>query len=363
MKTLTMNTTIITNAVALANTFTQKDGEYAGAIVISGNDSKLEVKGSNFENTVVLKNIDFISSDLTDDSFADFAVNGKKLLTVLKAARTDDVQFEIENEHIVVKSGRSKVKIDTFANTQEISIDNQNAKVLTGLEDYIDDMGCILHTIDQNPARYELGGVLLQSQNGILNIVGTDTKRLASVTVQSDINDVDIIIPRKAVEFISKHFSMMNPKIEIDENTLYVHTDNLSYATKLVNAKYPHWQRIIPQTFEQKITINRERLADMIKDASIFNQEIVIEFKNNQISVFDFDGEAEATEDFESNANITFGINAKSMLEFLASFEHENVQICFNSNATPVMFVATTNYKEIMMPIVIPENEEAQEAA
>jgi len=125
--------------------------------------------------------------------------------------------------------------------------------------------------------------------------------------------------------------------------------------------------RIIPKIFTQQVTIPKFALETLVKEASIFNQEIVIDISNNKIKLTDFDGVTEIEDEFISNATMKFGVNAKLILNFLTSFNEENIQICFNQSNQPIMLVANQDYKEIIMPIVIPiieeENEEIQNAA
>lgn len=358
MKTLTINTNSLLNAVAVANNFMSKDGDFAGKIVLVGTDGKLEVKASNNEQTIIFKDIDFVSSDLTDNNFFAFSIDGKKMLTVLKAAKTDEIHIELHSEQIIVKSARSKVKIETLANTQDIEIAKGNGHTFD-ISSQVSSMEQVLHAVDTNNPRFEINGVLLQAKNGIFNIVGTDTKRLASITSETSLSDIDVIVPKKGIETIVKLFKGFNISAEIDNVSLSVHTESVSYSTKLINGKYPQWQRIVPQSITQSVSISKHSFELLIREASIFNPEIIIDISDNKIRLTDFDGATEVEDDFtSSNENIKFGVNAKSLIDFLASYDEENVQICFNESNMPVMLVANPEYKEIIMPIIMPEIEE-----
>jgi len=84
MKTITTSTKTLKSVVAIANTYTSKDGDYIAAVTLVGNDGVLEVKATDTVHTVIFKNIAFISSDLTDPSFDAVTLDGKKLATALK---------------------------------------------------------------------------------------------------------------------------------------------------------------------------------------------------------------------------------------------------------------------------------------
>lgn len=357
MTTVTLNTTTITTAVATAAAFTAfRESDFAGKIVLAGKNGKIEVKASNMEQTIIFKKISFVSSNLTEDSFLAFSIDAKRLLTALRAAKTDEVQIELHPEHIIVKSGRSKVKVETLANTQEIEVKNSGKNF--DIKNQLGAMEQILHAVDTNNIKAELNGVLLQARNGSFNIVGTDTKRLAAITTNTDGSDFEVVIPRKGAEAMVKLFKGFDVVAEIDSNCLTMHTETLSYSVKLVNAKYPEWNRVVPQKLNQKVVISKDSLESIIKEASIFEKEIIIDISNNKIKVTDFDKNTEVVDDFTTdNINMRFGVNAQSMLDFIGSCTEDKIQICFNENNLPIMLVANPSYKEIVMPLIAPEEE------
>lgn len=364
MKTITLNTNGLLNAVAVANNFMPTNGDFVGKLVLVGNSGKLEVKASDYERTIIFKEIGFVSSDLTDADFASISIDGKKLLTTLRAAKTDEVMIELRVEHIVVKSGRSKIKIETLANTQNIEIVTGNGNSFN-IGNKIGQFEQILHSVDTNNPKFELNGVLVQVNNGVFNIVGTDTRRLAAITSETDLENTSIIVPKNGINNIVKLFSGFDVSAEIDDSTLTVYTDGVLFQTKLINGKYPEWQRIVPRSFSQTITIGRVRLTELVKEASLFDQQIKITIKDSIILLEDFEGSTKVEDVFsDENANFKFGVNAKAILDFLSSFSEENVQIGFNGTSLPIMFIANPSYREVIMPIVMIEAEEdAQDAA
>lgn len=364
MKTITLNTNGLLNAVAVANNFMPVNGDFVGKLVLVGNSGKLEVKASDYERTIIFKEIGFVSSDLTNADFASISIDGRKLLTTLKAAKTDEALIELHTEHIVVKSGRSKIKIETLANTQNIEIVTGNGNSFN-IGNKIGQFEQILHSVDTNNPKFELNGVLVQVNNGVFNIVGTDTRRLAAITSETDLENTSIIVPKNGINNIVKLFSGFDVSAEIDDSTLTVYTDGVLFQTKLINGKYPEWQRIVPVSFSQTMTIGRVRLAELVKEASLFDQQIKITIKDSIILLEDFEGSTKVEDVFsDENTNFKFGVNAKAILDFLSSFSEENVQIGFNGTNLPVMFIANPSYREVIMPIVMIEAEEdAQDAA
>lgn len=367
MKTITTNKNTLLNIVATVAKFMPKEGEFTDKMVLAGNDGMLEVKAFNYTQTIIYKNIKFVSSDITDTSFSPLSIDGKKLLTVLKAAKTDDVQIELHTEKIVIKSARSKVKIDTLAEIQDIEIIIKKS-INFDLSSFVGLMQQTLHSINVNEPRFALTGAALQVENGTLNIASTDTRRLSYVSADTNAEDFKVIVPKDAISTISKLFNGFEVEANISDTHLSVHTNMVSYQTTLISDAFIEWQRIIPKEIAQKILINKNFLTELVKEASIFNKDISIEISNGEIQLKDLEGNTEITEAFsDTEANILFGIDAKYLLDFLHSSTEENIEIGFNEDMMPIVFTANASFSEIIMPIaVLFENEtttEVQHAA
>ena len=349
----------LTNAVSIAVAYMPKDGEFTGKITVEGVQGNIFVKSSDWIQTVIVKNIPFQSSDLTKDYFEPFTIDGKKLLTALKAAKTDEIVFDIQNEHINIKAGRSKVKIETTAETQNIKI-QKGETCLTMTDNLIDNFKKVLHAVDTGNPKPELNGILFQSNSGTSNIVGTDTRRLSIVSYNEASNDFNVIIPKEGVVSIIKLFDGLGVDAYISDTMLTIATDTIEYSTKLINGKFPDYNRILPKGYTQKITLNKQKFIELIKEASLFIPEIKILIDDGKITISDNDGNSE-TEDTVEDTDITirFYINSKLVLDFLTSYEDETVQLCFNAKNLPIVFVANTNYQEVCMPIVV--NDKGQE--
>lgn len=363
MKKITLKTNTLLNAVAKANSFTSNDGSYAGQIVLSGKDGKLTIKAGDMVDKIILQDIDFISSDLTDADVAAFSIEGKKLLAVLKNAKTDDILIELHSGFVYIKSARSRIKIETLASVQHIEIvmNKQELKTLE-LSNKINDFRTVLHALAINNAKFELNGVLLQVKEGIMNIVATDTRRLSNVRSSVNTEDVEVIIPRRGIETIVKLFGDKKISTEIDGVNLSVYTDDISFQTRLTNGKFPQWEKIMPNKLAQTLSINRVVFKEMLEEASIFNNEIIIDATNEKLTIQDMDRNTnvEYTYENEEYVQIRFGANAKFLIDFLNSCIDEEIEIGFNGVNKAVLLTANSSYSEACMPITIDEIKEVQ---
>lgn len=366
MKKITTSTKALLNAVATANNYTSKDGDFAGAITLNGVNGQMEIKATDMMQTIVFKNIAFVSSDLTDNNFAPVTLDGKKLATVLKVAKSDEVVVEFADNHIVVKSGRSRAKIDTMAKVQTIVLEKGYGKSLD-LRECIDGMEYLFHAIDQNNPKFELNGLLLKADGGKLSMVATDTRRLAVVSKASSSEDVYIILPKEAIVTFRKLFSKVDYEAEADNHTFSVYSPFVDYETKLINGMFPDYQRIIPKTFSQTISVNAKEFAELASEASIFEEDILISVTKEEITASDLSGNTQAvlprSENMRYGGEFKFAVNAKYILDVLMNANSEEVELCFNDTNLPFVLKSGEDTQEAIMPVTLPEENEVEEAA
>ncbi|WP_152184413.1 DNA polymerase III subunit beta [Sulfurimonas indica] len=360
MKKITTNTKTLSNAVAIANTYTSKDGDYAGAITFVGNDGMIEVKATDNMQTIIFKNISFVSADLTDNSFDAITLDGKKLATVLKVTKSDEVIIELHEDHIVVKSSRSRVKISTQAKAQEIEIEKGYGKTLE-IGNSIKSIHYLVHAIDTNNPKFELNGLFINVKKGNVDMVATDSKRLAVVSSETSMEDMHLILPRQTVLTIDKLFSDVDIETEADDVLFSIHSPFISYSTKLINGKYPEYKRILPTSFSQTVMLNVKEFKETVEEASMFESDILITIKNQALAASDISKntnvQMQKDESMYIHTDLQFAIYAKYILDVLASCDSEEIQLCFNDSNIPIA-LKTGEFQEVIMPIALPDVEE-----
>jgi len=367
MKKITTNTKTLLNAVATANNYTSKDGDFAGVITLIGKNGQMEVKATDMVQTIIFKNISFQSGDLTNQDFDTFSLDGKKLATVLKAAKSDEIIFEIDDNFIVVKSNRSRVKIEIFEKAQNVKIAKGYGKQIN-LSENILNMESVVHAIDQNNPKYELNGLLLKRDKQKISMVATDSRRLAVVSSEAKEEDIefDIILPKQAITTITKLFNGIDSEAEVDEVLFSIHSPFVSYSTKLISGKFPDYERIMPKNFNQTTLLNVTSLKEIASEASMFESDIIVSVDNQKLRATDVSRNTEVEmpqdETIDKNVNLFFAVNAKFILDILAVVKEEYIQLCFNETNLPFI-LKTGNLEEVIMPVQLPDEIEMEEAA
>ena len=216
----------------------------------------------------------------------------------------------------------------------------------------------IYPSIDTNNPKYELNGALIDVKEDFLNLVGTDTKRLSvyKLITQSKAGELDtkILIPKKAIGEIQKLFSD-KIKIYYDENVLLAVSENFEFFTKLINGKFPNYERVIPSDTAYKILIPRDKMVSGVRAINAMCEEMKVTIKKDGM-VFESINEdnSEAKTEIEAaidiNGEIVFGVKNRFLLDFLSNIESEIFELNFNSSDTAFVLSAD-GLKTVIMPI------------
>jgi len=108
-----------------------------------------------------------------------------------------------------------------------------------------------------------LSGICLSLTNNKLNLVSSNTHRLALYSIPTDTSEeIDVIISEKtAKEIIKKAGKKKDVEIEIDNNVLIV--NGLEYG--LIQGKYPNYKGLHPKNgFDIEIVVSKKELIEAI---------------------------------------------------------------------------------------------------
>jgi len=322
-------------------------------IYLEVNDEKLILKATDYEIGLEC-NIESI----TEAMYGKATVNGSNLLGIIKRLKDSDIVIETTDNNLIIKQNKSTFKLPMYdADEYPSLILNENLKHLEiSTINLINSIKKITPAIDNNNPKFELNGALIDIKSSKINFVSTDTRRLAISFLQNITNDeAQFIIPKKAIIEIQKLF-LDDANISYDENNLIISNKNMKFFTKLINGKFPDYERIIPANLKYNLSIPKNVLVESIKLVTSLFSNIKITFQPNSIifESLDEDTESKTQIDIELNIDSDFylAVNAKYLLDFLSQTTKENVTIGFNESNLP-FYLEDEKFFTIVMPIVL----------
>ena len=317
-------------------------------------NAKLIIKATDYE-----VGLTSLVTDIRDITDGKATVNGNNLLGIIKRLKDEDIILDTDsNNNLIIKQNKSTFKLPMYdANEYPSFPTSDNLKKLDiSTINLINSIKKITPAIDNNNPRFELNGSLIDIKNSIINFVATDTRRLAISHLQNISNDeTQIIIPKKAIIEIQKLF-LDEANILYDDTNIIISNERMTFFSKLINGKFPDYERIIPKNLKHTLSIPKAMLVDSIKLVTSLFSNIKITFTPNSILFESLDEDSEAKTQVDINLNIEdefyLAVNAKYLLDFLSMSNNENIKVGFNESNLP-FYLEDEKFYTIVMPIVL----------
>ncbi len=301
----------------------------------------------------------------TEDAIVEYdgrvTANGKKILEIVRILKDEDIILELIGDNLTIKQNKSKFKIpilNPHSFPKFPKIENR-AKISLDSVNLIKNLKLISPTIDTNNPKFELNGALIDIKKDSTKFVGTDTRRLAIVTVESlNQNQFSIIVPKKAISEIKKLFT---DKIDIYYNStdIIIKNQNHFFFSRLINGKFPDYERIVPKSFKYHLLLPKKEMINAIKTITPISVEIKMIFNQNSIvfkslSSDDIEAKTEILiEDTPLNIdNFELNVNSRYITDFISQIDNNSFEILLNESTLPFV-LKDRNFITIIMPIII----------
>ncbi|MBP9491424.1 MAG: DNA polymerase III subunit beta [Aliarcobacter sp.] len=346
---------IFENVVASMQPFLEKKDSSAitSHIYLEIDNAKLIIKATDYEI-----GLESYIDNITDTVDGKATVNGSNLLGIIKRLKNEDIIIEASNNNLIIKQNKSTFKLPTYDAEEFPSLNkSENLKELSmSTINFINSIRKITPAIDNNNPKFELNGALLDIKNQKINFVSTDTRRLAVSHLQNITNqETQFIIPKKAIIEIQKLF-LDEAKISYDDTNLVISNINTKFFTKLINGKFPDYERIIPNTLKYNFPLPKNMLVESIKLVTSLFSNIKITFNSTSILFESLDEDSESKTQIDIDLNIEkefyLAVNAKYLLDFLSMSNNEKIKIGFNESNLPFL-LEDDKFFTIVMPIVL----------
>jgi DNA polymerase-3 subunit beta len=219
----------------------------------------------------------------------------------------------------------------------------------------------------QQDIRYYLNGMLLVIDGATLQAVATDGHRLswASIAIAGDYPRQEVILPRKTVLELGKLLADADEPLTLDvlANQVRFRFANIELVSKVVDGKFPDYNRVIPAGNARRIELARTELLAALQRAAILSNEkfrgVRLVLGNDQLKIICTNSEQEEAEEeleiaYKGEA-LDVGFNITYLLDVLQNMAMERVDLAFgDANSSALVTVpGRDDYKYVVMPMRI----------
>jgi DNA polymerase-3 subunit beta len=297
-------------------------------------DGRLAVTATDLEVELVAQ------TEVDVETGGEITVSGRKLLDICRALPDGaDVGISVSGEKLLVRSGRSKFALATLPAGEFPSIEDIKAsQTITVAQDVLGRLIDKTHfSMAQQDVRYYLNGMLLESGGRFLRTVATDGHRLALCQTELDgasFDEQQVIVPRKGVLELQR---LLTGEGEVDivlgANHVRIELDGIRFTSKLIDGRFPEYDRVIPKDSSNELSADREALRGALQRTAILSNEkyrgirliiregaVVLQAHNPE--------QEEAEEELEvsySGDDIEIGFNVNYLLDAIGAVDSEEV--------------------------------------
>lgn len=305
------------------------------------------------------------------DQSGSTTVPARKLLEICKhLPDSSRINFEYSGDKVILKSGRSRFTLATLPAEEFPSVDELDSPQKVILSSGMLHQ-CIKNTafsMAQQDVRFYLNGMLLEISADRLTCVATDGHRLAFAQCSTDADPetpVRSIIPRKSIAELQKLLGSVDAEepvtMLVTAQHLQVQVSGVRLSSKLIDGRFPDYNRVIPINGDKEILIDCQTLKASLTRASVLSNvnyrgvRLALSTGVLTISSNNPDQE-EAIDELEveyTGESAEIGFNVMYLLDVLNTIDSVNARIIVKDGGSSALIIPETNSdsKYVVMPM------------
>lgn len=196
----------------------------------------------------------------------------------------------------------------------------------------------------------EISSVFFNTQNkNFIKIAATDSFRLAEKTLEYSVKNTDsFLIPEKSASELARILENKdeNIKIAFDKNQIGFYGDSFKFVSRLTEGTFPSYESVIPKKFSTEVLVERSRLMDAFRSASIFTgnlneislniipEDNLLEIRTKHSDIGEHTSQIDAK---ITGEKIALNFNYHYVLDGLQNINHSDVLLRFSGENKPLL--------------------------
>jgi len=309
------------------------------------------------------------TSDIVEvKEYGSIVIGGKYIVEIIKKLPNTNITIEVMDGYkMIVSTDNTEFNLNGINSNEFPNLDLEETKepilLKTNLIKKI--ISQTFFATSRNESRPILTGINFRIEGNTMEVIATDSYRLAKKTIELDktLDEIiNIVIPGKNLLELDKIIddNKENLEIHVFENKILFKYKNILFLSRLLSGTYPATSSIIPNNFSVLVECSCNGLFEMIDRASLLTSDrdkntIRLELKNNEMVISSNSPEIGKVEEkmrVESNDEISISFSSKYMLDCIKSFETSNIVLYMNNDNSPI--IVKSNEDESLIQLVLP---------
>lgn len=323
--------------------------------------------------------ISLTATDLEVELVADLALEvqdpgeitlpARKLLDICRTLPdTAELELSVSGDKAQLRSGRSRFSLATLPASEFPSVEE-----ISGTRGFSIEQRVLKSLIErthfsmaQQDVRYYLNGLMFEMESERFRSVATDGHRLALCELELATGDGEaqqVIVPRKGIQELARLLedSETMADVEVGSNHIRVQLPGLRFTSKLIDGRFPEYQRVIPKAAENILTATRDELKQALVRTSILSNEkyrgVRLQLSSDRLRILAHNPEQEEAEEelgvSYDGSELEIGFNVTYLLDALNAVGTEQVTIALSDSNSSCLIQAPDSgeCKYVVMPM------------
>jgi DNA polymerase-3 subunit beta len=343
-------------------------------VLLATDNGRLKLAATNLEVGIT----HWIAADVIGEGSV--TVPAKLLSDVVGGLPNDKVTLELDGKTQTLRitcarftSNIKGIEAEEFPQIPTVSGRESAVSVApTLLREAIDQVAFAAASDDSRPV---LTGVLVRLRDNRMTLAAADGFRLAtrSINLPESVNAQEFIVPARSLSELGRILGETEGAVSLvvtpSGSQVLFHTDSTELVSRLIDGRFPDFERIIPKEYQTRSVLETSELAKAVKLASFFasNSQNVVKLtlesggdlgpgkmviSANAAEVGDNTGELDG---LISGSGGQIALNVRYLAEALAAMRTPQVALETQSAQSPGVFkpIGQDGYIHIIMPMSI----------
>ena len=315
----------------------------------------LKVAGNELSMTGTDLEVELIGRlEVAGSESGEITVPARKMVDICREIpEKADIDFALTDGRVEIRSGRFRSTLSTLPAVDFPSVDHSETELSAELDSksFKKLLDKTAFAMAQQDVRYFLNGMLVEIGQGHVRSVATDGHRLAlSDLEQNDLDDGirQVIVPRKGVIEIQRLLQELEDTVSVSVGSTHLCASSgmFTLTTKLVDGKFPDYERVIPKGGDKIVMADKQELRQALSRTAILSNEkfrgIRVSLSSGQLQLSANNPEQEEAEEIVSvdyqGDSLEVGFNVSYLQDVLGVIENEKVRVTLlDANSSAVI--------------------------
>ena len=316
-------------------------------LLLKVSDGRLSMTGTDLEVELVGH------VEVTDSENGEVTVPARKMVDICREIPDQaSIDFALNENRLEIRTGRFRSTLATLPAVDFPSVDLPEPELSADIDSkaFKKLLDQTAFAMAQQDVRYFLNGMLIELGSGHVRSVATDGHRLAmSGLDQPDLETSagQVIVPRKGVIELQRLLQELEDKVSVSIGTAHLCATSSMFTltTKLVDGKFPDYERVIPKGGDKLVLADKHELRQALSRTSILSNEkfrgIRVSLSSGQLLLSANNPEQEEAEetvsvDYEGDA-LEVGFNVSYLQDVLNVIDNEKVRLTLHDANSSVV--------------------------